>query len=94
MKICPAVYLQGVRGVGGGGGAARRGTYLGGGYKWEMGGGVVYLGWTVCGAERAHGLCALLPLLFFLPVKSENINGNCERGCKGMLIPKKSSLIG
>ena len=30
--------------------------------------------------------------IFALPTKSDNRNGNCERGCKGKSIPKKSSL--
>ena len=32
--------------------------------------------------------------LVVMPAKSENINGNCERGCKGKLIPKNSSISG
>ena len=32
--------------------------------------------------------------LFFLPAKSESINGNCEKGCKVKLMPKKSILSG
>ena len=32
--------------------------------------------------------------LVFLPAKSKNINGNCERGCEGKLMLKKLSLSG
>ena len=47
------------------------------------------LGWVCWGAERAHELCALF-LLLSHPRKARN--GNCERGCEGKLIPKKSCL--
>ena len=41
---------------------------------------------------RSQALCDF-PLVV-LTAKSENINGNCERGCRGKLIPKKLSLCG
>ena len=59
--------------------------------KWEMGWDAMYLRWAYWGAEHAHGLCALFPL-FYCPQKVRN--GNCDRWCKGELIPKKSSLSG
>ena len=59
--------------------------------KWEMGWVWIYLGLAGRGAERAHGLCALFPLL---SCQQKVRNGNCERGCEGRLIPKKSSLSG
>ena len=58
--------------------------------KWEVGGGMMSLGWAGWGAECAHGLCAF-PLL---PYAQKVRNGICEQGCDEKLIPKKSSLSG
>ena len=41
----------------------------------------IYMGWEGWGEERDNGLCVNLPLL------NCERNGNCERGCKGKLIP-------
>ena len=60
------------------------------GDKWEVGGG----GGTGWGAERAHGNCAPPPLLFCTSCLRKVRNLNFEQGCKGQLIPKKSSLSG
>ena len=57
----------------------------------EMGWGAMSLGWSGWGADCDHGICAPLPLLS-CPRKFRN--GNRERGCKGKLIQKKSSLCG
>ena len=45
--------------------------------------------------ERSALLCSvrLFPCCVVLPTKIENINGNCERGCKGKLILKKSKRL-
>ena len=40
------------------------------------------------------GSACLSPCSIVLSAKSENRNGNCDRGCKGKSIPKKSSLNG
>ena len=63
--------------------------------KWMMGGGeaAIYLGWEGWVAERAHGICATLPLLF-CPSRKKTRNGNCEQGCEGKLITKNPSLSG
>ena len=62
--------------------------------KWDMGWGDMSLGWAGWGAEHAHGLCLLLPF-FCCPACPQKVrNGNCERGCEGKSIPKKSSLSG
>ena len=49
------------------------------------------LGWAGLVAELAHALCA--PFHMF-PCPQKVRKGNCERGCKGEFIPKKSSLSG
>ena len=47
----------------------------------------------VYGAGRL-GSIARSPSFVVLPAKSVNRNGNCERGCEGKLIRKRSSLSG
>ena len=59
--------------------------------KWEMMRVSMSLGWVGWVAGRAHGICAIHPLL---SCSRKVRNGNCEGGCKGKLIPKKSSLSG
>ena len=59
--------------------------------KWEVYGGVLSQGWAGWGVESAHGICVPFPLLSLL---QKVINGNCDCGCNGKLIPKKSSLSG
>ena len=59
--------------------------------KYEMGWVSMYMWWVGWGEERAHGLCKLVSLLS-CPEKVRD--GNCERGCEGKLIPKKSILNG
>ena len=55
--------------------------------RWGEGHDVSGVGWLGGGA-RSWDLHAFL--LVFLLAKIENINGNCERGCEGKSIPKKS----
>ena len=57
----------------------------------EEGSDVVGVGRLGSGA-RSWDLCAFHFVL--LPAKSENINGNCEKGCEGKLIlPTTSAQI-
>ena len=73
-------------------GMAQCGAYLGGGY---VGDGV---GSDFSEVGRlGRGSCSWDMCNFYLvdlTAKSDNRNGNCERGCKRKLIPKKSSLSG
>ena len=64
------------------------------GDTWNMGWGIMYLGWAGWGAERSHGICAHFPLFYCTNFPQKAINDNCDRGCEGKLIPKKLSPSG
>ena len=53
------------------------------------------MSWVGPVGERSAllGSVRLFPCCVALRTKIENINGNCERGCKGKLILKKSKRL-
>ena len=63
-------------------------------YTCKMKLGAMSPGWVDWRADQTHGLCAPSTCSVVLTAKSENRNGNCDRGCDRELISKKSSLSG